>query len=221
MRIRRQTLPGGQVLDQTYQYSKCSGRKRALFVGINYKGQPNELEGCVNDAKNMCKFMMSASITISPPPPLPFLPFLSLPFPSLHLTVWTVPCHILYITDTLSHIDRYAYKPEDIVLLTDDSEHARQLPTKKNITDAMRWLVRGAKAHDSLFFHCASDFPPLSSPPLSSPPLSSHLPPSYTPPPLFFFVHYLCTRWTSILIWCEYWQIRDMGARRATWMETR
>ncbi|KZP14335.1 hypothetical protein FIBSPDRAFT_921414 [Athelia psychrophila] len=106
-RIRRQTLPGGQVLDQTYQYSKCTGRKRALFVGINYKGLPNELEGCVNDAKNMCKFMMN----------------------------------------------RHGYKAEDIVLLTDDSEHARQLPTKKNITDAMRWLVRGAKAHDSLFFH--------------------------------------------------------------------
>lgn len=75
------------MLDQTYQYSNCSGRKRALFVGINYKGEPNELQGCVNDAKNMCKFMMSKSfplailyhlylLTVS----LHFLPFL-FPFP--------------------------------------------------------------------------------------------------------------------------------------------
>ncbi|KAF7974172.1 hypothetical protein HWV62_13301 [Athelia sp. TMB] len=106
-RMRRQTLPGGQVLDQTYQYSNCSGRKRALFVGINYRGQPNELQGCVNDVKNMCKFMMN----------------------------------------------RYGYKQDNIVLLTDDSEHPRQQPTKKNIIDGMRWLVRGAKADDSLFFH--------------------------------------------------------------------
>ncbi|RPD56505.1 hypothetical protein L226DRAFT_531355 [Lentinus tigrinus ALCF2SS1-7] len=40
-----------------FQFSKCTGRKRALCIGINYKGQPNELHGCVNDARNVVKFL--------------------------------------------------------------------------------------------------------------------------------------------------------------------
>ncbi|KAI0746263.1 caspase domain-containing protein [Daedaleopsis nitida] len=40
-----------------FQYSKCTGRKKALCIGINYKGQPNELFGCVNDARNVRNFL--------------------------------------------------------------------------------------------------------------------------------------------------------------------
>jgi hypothetical protein len=47
----------------------------------------------------------------------------------------------------------YGYKEEDIVMLTDDARNPRQLPTVRNITDAMQWLVRDAKPNDSLFFH--------------------------------------------------------------------
>ncbi len=32
---------------------QVSGRWRALLIGINYSGSPVELQGCVNDAKNM------------------------------------------------------------------------------------------------------------------------------------------------------------------------
>lgn len=38
-------------------------------------------------------------------------------------------------------------------MLTDDSKNPREQPTRQNILDAMRWLVRNAKPHDSLFFH--------------------------------------------------------------------
>ncbi|KAI0794948.1 peptidase C14, caspase domain-containing protein [Abortiporus biennis] len=41
-----------------FQYSRCTGRKKALCIGINYFGQPNQLSGCVNDAKNVKKFLM-------------------------------------------------------------------------------------------------------------------------------------------------------------------
>lgn len=41
----------------TFQYSNCSGRKKALLVGINYFGTKNELRGCVNDVKNMSRFL--------------------------------------------------------------------------------------------------------------------------------------------------------------------
>lgn len=40
------------------------------------------------------------------------------------------------------------------MILTDDSPNPRQQPTKRNILDAMTWLVSGARKHDSLFFHC-------------------------------------------------------------------
>ncbi|KAG2024039.1 hypothetical protein CC2G_001636 [Coprinopsis cinerea AmutBmut pab1-1] len=39
-------------------YSKCTGRRKALCIGINYRGQSNELRGCVNDAKNMRRFLI-------------------------------------------------------------------------------------------------------------------------------------------------------------------
>lgn len=42
-----------------------------------------------------------------------------------------------------------------MILLVDDARNPRQLPTKQNIIDAMRWLVRDACPNDSLFFHCA------------------------------------------------------------------
>jgi hypothetical protein len=54
-------------------------------------------------------------------------------------------------------IKHWGYKSGDIVILTDDATNQRQLPTKKNIIDAMRWLVRDAKCHDALLFHCKSN----------------------------------------------------------------
>ncbi|KAF7333793.1 hypothetical protein MVEN_02336100 [Mycena venus] len=93
-----------------FMYSKCTGRRRALCIGINYRGQSHELHGCINDAKHIFSFLV-----------------------------------------------RYAgYRPEDIVVLTDDSPHARAQPTRQNMIDAMNWLVKGAQLHDALFFHCKS-----------------------------------------------------------------
>lgn len=60
-------------------YSKCTGTKKALCVrlvsasiditklptyrrqiGINYRGQANQLYGCVNDARNVQNFLIRA-----------------------------------------------------------------------------------------------------------------------------------------------------------------
>lgn len=40
-----------------FQYSTCTGRRRALLIGINYFGQPNQLHGCINDVANMARFL--------------------------------------------------------------------------------------------------------------------------------------------------------------------
>ncbi|TFY70869.1 hypothetical protein EVG20_g2131 [Dentipellis fragilis] len=90
-----------------FLFSKCTGRKKALCIGINYAGQSRPLHGCVNDAKSVYRFL----------------------------------------------VKYYHYDPKNIILLTDDARNPRDQPTRANIFSAMRWLVKGAHAHDSLFFH--------------------------------------------------------------------
>lgn len=90
-----------------YQYSQCTGKKKALLIGINYFGQRGQLRGCINDVKNMSNFL----------------------------------------------IERFGYKREDMVILTDDQQNPKSQPTKQNILHAMHWLVKDARPNDSLFFH--------------------------------------------------------------------
>ncbi|PIL35656.1 hypothetical protein GSI_02386 [Ganoderma sinense ZZ0214-1] len=90
-----------------YQYSQCNGKKKALCIGINYFRQSAELKGCINDARNVQKFLK----------------------------------------------ELWHYRDDDIVMLTDDAQNPRQIPTRENIIQAMQWLVRNAQPNDSLFFH--------------------------------------------------------------------
>ncbi|KAJ5886991.1 uncharacterized protein N7473_009665 [Penicillium subrubescens] len=90
-----------------FQYSACTGRRKALLIGINYFGQANKLNGCINDVTNMSIF--------------------------LH--------------------ERFGYRREDMVILTDDQRNPMSIPTKNNILRAMHWLVKDAQPHDSLFIH--------------------------------------------------------------------
>jgi hypothetical protein len=41
----------------TVMTSTCTGRKRALLIGINYHGQSGELRGCINDVENVARFI--------------------------------------------------------------------------------------------------------------------------------------------------------------------
>lgn len=100
-----------------FEYSRCSGRKKAVLVGINYFGQKGELGGCINDVHNLKDFLCRA-------------------------------CGLDLLT-----AGTYGYSLGDMVLLTDDSGDYRTLPTKRNIIEAMRWLVDGASRDDALFFH--------------------------------------------------------------------
>jgi len=99
--------PNQQIQQPFFQYSQCTGRKKALCIGINYFGQDAELRGCINDARNIQQFLCA----------------------------------------------KFGYHNQDIVLLTDDAQNQRQIPTRENILNAMQWLVQGAAPNDSLFFH--------------------------------------------------------------------
>lgn len=97
----------GAPSDYTFQYSQCTGNRKALLIGINYFGTANELKGCINDVRNVSSFLM----------------------------------------------ERYHYKREDMVILTDDQSNPVLQPTKANILRAMEWLVKDARQNDSLFLH--------------------------------------------------------------------
>jgi len=43
----------------TETLSAISGKRKALFIGINYKGQQGELRGCINDVTNIKAFLSS------------------------------------------------------------------------------------------------------------------------------------------------------------------
>lgn len=47
------------VENYNYQYSNCSGRKKALLIGINYIGTKNELRGPINDVNNVEQFLLA------------------------------------------------------------------------------------------------------------------------------------------------------------------
>jgi hypothetical protein len=49
----------GQGAPQGYnfQYSRCTGKRKALLIGINYFGQKGQLRGCINDVKNMSTYL--------------------------------------------------------------------------------------------------------------------------------------------------------------------
>lgn len=100
----------GQNSNMTFQYSNCTGRKKALLVGINYFGTKSELRGCINDIKNMSVFLNQY----------------------------------------------YGYSYDDMVMLTDDQQDSARLPTRRNIMNAMQWLVRDARPNDSYLFHISS-----------------------------------------------------------------
>lgn len=41
-----------------FQYSLCTGRRKALLIGINYFGQRGQLRGCINDVRNMSAYLV-------------------------------------------------------------------------------------------------------------------------------------------------------------------
>lgn len=47
----------GAPQDYSFQYSRCTGKRKALLIGINYFGQKGQLRGCINDVKNMSTYL--------------------------------------------------------------------------------------------------------------------------------------------------------------------
>lgn len=97
-------------------------------IGINYVGQRKELKGCFNDAKSMREFLIRS--------------FLSSTFFSFRY-------HCV--------LGQHNFPPSEILLLS-DVDPSLPRPTRKELFNAFMWLVKDAKAHDSLFIHCLISF---------------------------------------------------------------
>lgn len=52
-----QSFGAGAPQGYQFQYSNCTGRRKALLIGINYFGQRGQLRGCINDVKNMSGYL--------------------------------------------------------------------------------------------------------------------------------------------------------------------
>ncbi|KAI5361564.1 putative Caspase-like domain superfamily [Septoria linicola] len=54
---QQQQFGHGAPSNMTFQYSNCTGRRKALLIGINYFSQRGQLRGCINDVKNMSGYL--------------------------------------------------------------------------------------------------------------------------------------------------------------------
>ncbi|RID59053.1 hypothetical protein BRARA_F02302 [Brassica rapa] len=102
-------------------------------------------------------------IVAQPPPP----PKLLEPLPSPFGKKRAVICGLDYkgksyslegcISDAKSMrtflVKQMGFPIDSILMLTEDEASPQRIPTKKNIRKAMRWLVEGNRARDSLVFH--------------------------------------------------------------------
>ena len=52
-----QGFGSGAPSGYNFQYSNCTGRRKALLIGINYFGSKSQLRGCINDVKNMSTYL--------------------------------------------------------------------------------------------------------------------------------------------------------------------
>jgi len=69
------------------------------------------------------------------------------------LFAWTIPETMSWTIRHSLASAGYGFSPKNILLLTDD-DFRNRAPTRAEMFNAFKWLVTGAKAHDSLFFHC-------------------------------------------------------------------
>lgn len=53
----QQGFGNGAPQGYNFQYSACTGRRKALLIGINYFGTKSQLRGCINDVKNMSTYL--------------------------------------------------------------------------------------------------------------------------------------------------------------------
>ncbi|KAM7251198.1 hypothetical protein ACFE04_023081 [Oxalis oulophora] len=50
-------------------------------------------------------------------------------------------------------IDNFGFRPDNILVLSEEEQDQRLMPTRKNIVEGLQWLVQGCQSGDSLVFY--------------------------------------------------------------------
>ncbi|CAN8251679.1 unnamed protein product [Cochlearia groenlandica] len=110
------------------------GKKRAVLCGVNYKGRSYSLKGCISDVKSMRSFLVQ---------------HMGFPIDSILMLTG-----FLFLSqNTIEMFFGQETRKNMFVVVAEDEASAQRIPTKKNIRKAMRWLIEGNRARDSLVFH--------------------------------------------------------------------
>ncbi|KAJ8689715.1 hypothetical protein PTI98_012589 [Pleurotus ostreatus] len=132
----------GQAIVDAYRYSRCTGRKKAVCIGINYIGSSNELKGCINDAWRVRDFLVDSHgfkaqdiLMLTDDAPDPSIDTRSM-----------TNSRSRSKTSGSRDLSRSQFRALN-------SRSKVQTPTRENILQAMKWLVGSPKQDDSLFFH--------------------------------------------------------------------
>jgi hypothetical protein len=131
-----------------FQYSQCTGKKKALCVSRLCACQSRWIptdEMCIRSELTTMAKRLGNCKDVSTMPGTSRTSFAVAS--SIHVSPLNVINAIF-----LAH---FGYNQDDIVMLTDDSPDPNALPTRDNIIQAMQWLASDAQEDDSLFFHCA------------------------------------------------------------------
>jgi hypothetical protein len=149
---------GGGNSQPYFQYSQCTGKRKALCVSsVLLAGwamlvpllsvlwaHQDDLSGAEANKSRLGSTISAARMPCRAVSMMP----------TMCRNSWSVSgCRCQCVLVSLTGLDRYHYRTEDIVMLTDDARNPRQIPTRANMIAAMQWLVAGAQPNDALFFH--------------------------------------------------------------------
>ena len=120
----------GHAPASTYSSGGPGGVRRALLIGINYRGTSAELGGCINDARVSAASALGASVPGSPRPRLSRRT-------THHAQRPTIQC--------MAHLlkTRFHFTDSDILLLSEENSNPVMHPTRQNIINVSVHLAVG------------------------------------------------------------------------------
>lgn len=136
--------PDHRTAQPYFQYSQCTGKRKALCIGINYYRQAGELRGCINDARNIQRFLCGE--------------FNTDPTTSTH----TNPMRRIFPLQARGYRNAHRWCPKSSPK-TNEAKHCERIinyiveiwiTLTYDQIQAMQWLAKDARPNDSLFFHC-------------------------------------------------------------------
>jgi hypothetical protein len=109
--------------------------KRAVLCGVSYTKRKFRLKGTINDTINMKELLIKN---------------FKFPIECIRvLTGMTINCYFSFLNVSGANRYQHVYPPH----CAEQEQNANLIPTKHNILESLRWLVKDCEAGDSLVFY--------------------------------------------------------------------